>query len=84
VSYSLGPEYVEDFSIDSVTGEIRTRRPFDRESQDIYQLEVIAKDGAPSAVLKPNPLGLPNERKMKYYFSFLLFNYLVTLSTFLS
>jgi hypothetical protein len=32
--------------------------------QDIYQLEVIAKDGAPSATLKPNPDGLPNESKL--------------------
>lgn len=62
VSYSLGEDFLEDFSIDGQTGEIRTRRPFDRETQDIYQLEVIAKDGAPSAILKPNPDRLPNER----------------------
>lgn len=58
MSYSLGSEFVNDFSIDGLTGEIRTRRPFDREEQDIFQLEVIAKDAAPS------PTGLPNESKL--------------------
>lgn len=60
VRYYLKEEDSVLFHIDSYTGEITTRKQFDREEQDLYQIIAIAKDGAPS-ILTHN--GLPNERK---------------------
>ncbi|KAL1505298.1 hypothetical protein ABEB36_004893 [Hypothenemus hampei] len=47
VSYTIPSEL--PFSIDNETGEIRTNRPLDYESQHNYQFVVTAKDGAPDS-----------------------------------
>lgn len=62
VTYHLKRERDDEdnFSIDQITGEIKTRKIFDREEKDTYQVIVYARDGAPS-VLTNN--GQPNERK---------------------
>jgi len=62
VTYFLDAEQQENFEIDANTGEIKTRKMFDREMQDIYQVSVIARDGAES-VLPGVPEGRPNERR---------------------
>lgn len=60
VTYYLKDEDRVNFHIDSYSGEITTRKQFDREEHDLYQLTVIARDGAAS-VLTNN--GQPNESK---------------------
>jgi hypothetical protein len=60
VTYHLKSGQEDNFSIDPITGEIRTRKMFDREEKDTYQVTVYARDGAPS-VLTNN--GQHNERK---------------------
>ncbi|CAL8115153.1 unnamed protein product [Orchesella dallaii] len=59
VTYSLKEEDRENFEIDPLTGEITTTKKFDREEKDVYQVTVIARDGAPSALRNDN---MPNER----------------------
>ncbi|XP_060076019.1 putative neural-cadherin 2 [Ylistrum balloti] len=48
------------FSIDSVSGEIRTKKVFDAEEEQIYYFSLIAKDGAPSATPNHQPPGTSN------------------------
>lgn len=60
VTYTLKDEDKENFQIDEYTGEITTKKEFDREAKDVYQVTVIARDGAPSALRSD---GKPNERK---------------------
>lgn len=60
VTYSLKDEDKENFEIDLHTGEITTKKSFDRETKDVYQVTVIARDGAPSALRTD---GQPNERE---------------------
>jgi len=60
VTYSLKEEDKENFEIDLVTGEITTMKKFDREEKDVYQVTVIARDGAKSALRSD---GQPNESK---------------------
>ncbi len=60
VSYSLDEALRDSFTIDYATGEIRTLKKFDRETQDVYSVTVIAQDGAPSVL---DDTGRPNERK---------------------
>lgn len=68
VTYHLKRDEEDNFSIDERTGEIRTRKTFDREEKDTYQVIVYARDGAPSVKLNN---GQPNERKqflvIKYF-----------------
>lgn len=49
VTYKLA-DNTEYFSIDEYTGNITTRVTFDRESQDVYNVKVIASDNSPSAL----------------------------------
>jgi hypothetical protein len=60
VTYHLRSDDEENFSINERTGEIMTRKSFDREEKDTYQLQVYARDGAPSVILNN---GKPNERQ---------------------
>lgn len=48
----------ENFAIDRYTGNITTKKMFDREEQDFYNVKVIATDNSPSALYKT---GVPNE-----------------------
>lgn len=45
VSYSIVDGATDLFSIDSTTGQIRTRGVVDRESSAVYQLQLQASDG---------------------------------------
>lgn len=56
VYYELGDNN-DNFMIDSKTGNITTRRTFDREVQDFYNVKVIAWDSAPSALSDGNNRG---------------------------
>lgn len=60
MKYSLKEEDKENFDVDEDTGEITTKKEFDREAKDVYQVTVIARDGSPSALRRD---GKPNESK---------------------
>ncbi|KRT83191.1 Cadherin [Oryctes borbonicus] len=49
VSYTLN-SHETLFSVDSETGKVVTRVKFDREAQDVYNIEIIARDNSPSAL----------------------------------
>ncbi|XP_014282551.1 DE-cadherin isoform X2 [Halyomorpha halys] len=57
VTYELA-DNTENFAIDRYTGNITTKKMFDREEQDFYNVKVIATDNSPSALYKT---GVPNE-----------------------
>jgi len=57
VTYRLKEEDEAFFHIDERSGEIKTRKMFDRETKDVYQVTVFAQDGAPSVEKKD---GTPN------------------------
>lgn len=48
------------FSINSMTGEITTKKEFDAEQEQIYYFSILAKDGAPSDRPNHQPSGSPN------------------------
>lgn len=54
---------LEKFEINPDSGEIKTRKEFDREEQAVYALTVDAKDGAPSSLLQN---GKPNVTPQKF------------------
>ncbi|GJQ67761.1 hypothetical protein Trydic_g21076 [Trypoxylus dichotomus] len=49
VSYTLN-SHEQLFSVDSKTGKVVTKVRFDREAQDVYNIEIIARDNSPSAL----------------------------------
>nr|UZM07822.1 cadherin 3 [Geocoris pallidipennis] len=49
VTYELA-DNTEYFDIDPITGNITTKKEFDREQQDFYNVQVIATDNSPSAL----------------------------------
>lgn len=51
VSYELA-DHKDLFQIDSRTGNITTKAEFDRESNSVFNVKVIAKDNSPSALKK--------------------------------
>lgn len=51
VTYDLA-DNKEFFTIDPITGNITTLVTFDRETQDVYNVKVIATDNAPSAIMQ--------------------------------
>lgn len=53
VTYEL-ESHKDLFEIDSNTGKIITKVKFDREEQDLYQIKITARDGAPSALFHNN------------------------------
>lgn len=62
VSYELA-DYTDLFQIDAKTGNITTKDRFDRETNSVYNVKVIAKDNSPSA-LKKN--GEPNMAEQRF------------------
>lgn len=62
ISYEL-QDFTEQFEIDSKSGVLTTKKELDREKQEFYTIKVVAKDGAPSAVLNN---GEPNTGTYNY------------------
>jgi hypothetical protein len=53
----------DKFDIDEFTGNITTKVTFDREAVEVYNIKVVAKDGAPSAY---GDDGLPNSGELHF------------------
>ncbi|XP_049959690.1 DE-cadherin [Schistocerca serialis cubense] len=57
VTYALADDNTDLFSIDPKTGNITTKKSFDRETNTVFLVKVLAYDNSPSALLlngKPN------------------------------
>lgn len=65
ITYEL-QDLTDLFEIHPETGVITTKKEFDREKKESYNVKVIAKDGAPSAILNN---GEPNTG-MLFFFAF--------------
>ncbi|XP_025422894.1 DE-cadherin isoform X3 [Sipha flava] len=63
VTYMLA-DNKEFFTIDPITGNITTLVTFDRETQDVYNVKVIATDNAPSAIM---PTGEHNKGERVFH-----------------
>lgn len=62
VTYTLDT-HMDAFAVDESSGRVTTKKSFDREELDIYQIKVTARDGAPSSVLKT---GEPNSNSQTF------------------
>lgn len=52
ITYELVGDSTDLFKIDPQSGDVTTKKELDREIEEFCFVKVIAKDGAPSAMLK--------------------------------
>lgn len=68
ITYELG-DSTDLFEIDPESGIITTKKEFDREAEESYNVKVIAKDGAPSALSMNGQPNTGTQVDLYYYFS---------------